>query len=553
MSAAQRSSTRRSSIWRRAALRCSLVLAGAALLATAPGAVWSPALAAPDTPTAAATAPDVDAAADQAAGIDLSGLLDQLMALYEDVSAANDRYNELTDRLDRQRARVAELRAEEEEQRERVARAEEAVGALAREQYRSSGHLSELWGWISSDTPEELDAGNRLIDQAAREQANELAELQDARDALAAILAEAEASLTGVEGLTADQQEARTELLGRLDEAERMVLSLTGAQLADLQALEEARTAQAQTEFLARYPLLLRDGGRTPSDQGQAAVAYAFAQLGKPYVWGGAGPDVFDCSGLTSQAWLSAGVTIPRTSQQQWAQLPKVPVGQMRPGDLVIYYPGATHVAIYIGDGQVIHAPRPGSVIKVAPVASMHVLGAVRPDGDAPSLPEWESPEIPASATAPTGFVDVGYSTEGDRPGGTPLPPPQPAATPQPHPTGRPTAPSAGDGTGAPGSRPPSGSPSPGPTSPGSPSAGAPSPSASPSTAPSGGPSTSQSPSAPASSEPPSGDPGASASPTPSGSGSAGEPTPSDSGSAPAEGGTAPDEPDQGLLERIFG
>ncbi|MEW5535585.1 C40 family peptidase, partial [Streptomyces virginiae] len=115
----------------------------------------------------------------------------------------------------------------------------------------------------------------------------------------------------------------------------------------------------------------------TPTAAGGAALRYAAAQIGKPYVWGAEGPGSFDCSGLTSQAWAHAGRTIPRTSQEQWARLPKVPLDQLRPGDLVVYFPKATHVGLYVGDGKVIQAPRPGSVVKVSPVAANPLLGAV--------------------------------------------------------------------------------------------------------------------------------------------------------------------------------
>jgi cell wall-associated NlpC family hydrolase len=104
------------------------------------------------------------------------------------------------------------------------------------------------------------------------------------------------------------------------------------------------------------------------------------AQLGKPYQWGAAGPAAYDCSGLTSQAWGHAGTPIPRTSQEQWARLKKVPLNDVRPGDLVVYFPEATHVAMYVGDGKVVEAPRPGEKVEVSPLASHPVLGAVRPD-----------------------------------------------------------------------------------------------------------------------------------------------------------------------------
>ncbi|MFF5669502.1 C40 family peptidase [Streptomyces hygroscopicus] len=119
--------------------------------------------------------------------------------------------------------------------------------------------------------------------------------------------------------------------------------------------------------------------GTASADAGRRALAYALNQIGKPYVWGAEGPDSFDCSGLTSTAWARAGRIIPRTSQEQWRQLPRVPISQLRPGDLVIYYKGASHVAMYAGNGQVVQAPRPGQRVKLSPLASNPIQGAVRP------------------------------------------------------------------------------------------------------------------------------------------------------------------------------
>jgi resuscitation-promoting factor RpfA len=111
------------------------------------------------------------------------------------------------------------------------------------------------------------------------------------------------------------------------------------------------------------------------------AVAYARAQLGKPYVYGAEGPGSFDCSGLTMRAWGAAGVKIPRTSSAQWAGLRHVPYSERRPGDLIVFYSGASHVAIYIGNGKVIEAPHPGAVVRVAKVSENPLLGVVRPYG----------------------------------------------------------------------------------------------------------------------------------------------------------------------------
>ncbi|WP_406267434.1 NlpC/P60 family protein [Actinacidiphila glaucinigra] len=91
------------------------------------------------------------------------------------------------------------------------------------------------------------------------------------------------------------------------------------------------------------------------------------------------GPAAYDCSALARAAWRAAGGGIPRTSQEQWRLLPRVPVARMRPGDLVVYFDDASHVGVYVGDGAIVHAPRPGRRITVAGAGSMPVLGVVRP------------------------------------------------------------------------------------------------------------------------------------------------------------------------------
>lgn len=113
---------------------------------------------------------------------------------------------------------------------------------------------------------------------------------------------------------------------------------------------------------------------RGSAAQGQAAVAWAVSQVGKAYGWGAAGPEAFDCSGLTSKAWGAAGVGLHRTSRDQYRQVLKISYDAMRPGDLIFYGsvgsdPGSiTHVAMYVGGGQMVEAPRPGVAVRVTKV-----------------------------------------------------------------------------------------------------------------------------------------------------------------------------------------
>ena len=118
----------------------------------------------------------------------------------------------------------------------------------------------------------------------------------------------------------------------------------------------------------------------TAAERGAAAVAFAKAQLGKPYKYGSAGPDSFDCSGLTLGAWKAAGVTLPRTSSAQFGTGTKIAKSDLMTGDLVFFYGSApSHVAIYVGDGVIIHAPRAGKDVEYSKLAYMPFSGARRP------------------------------------------------------------------------------------------------------------------------------------------------------------------------------
>jgi cell wall-associated NlpC family hydrolase len=108
-------------------------------------------------------------------------------------------------------------------------------------------------------------------------------------------------------------------------------------------------------------------------------VEFAFAQLGKPYRWGAAGPDSYDCSGLTSAAWRAAGVHLPHNAARQYDSIPHLSRGELRPGDLVFFYGRISHVGVYIGNGQMIHAPEYGENVRMASIDSQPLHGFGRP------------------------------------------------------------------------------------------------------------------------------------------------------------------------------
>ena len=120
-------------------------------------------------------------------------------------------------------------------------------------------------------------------------------------------------------------------------------------------------------------------GGGATSDRAAGAVRYALAQVGKRYVYAAAGPNAFDCSGLTMMAYRSVGVSLPHQSGMQYASTRKISASQLRPGDLVFYYSPISHVAIYIGGGRIVDAANPSAGVRIAPLYSMPFVGASRP------------------------------------------------------------------------------------------------------------------------------------------------------------------------------
>jgi peptidoglycan DL-endopeptidase CwlO len=115
------------------------------------------------------------------------------------------------------------------------------------------------------------------------------------------------------------------------------------------------------------------------SGNAATVVQFAMAQQGEPYVFGGSGPNSWDCSGLTMMAWKQVGVNLPHSSRQQYNSIPHVSRGNMQPGDIVFFYSDLHHSGIYIGNNQVVHAPTEGQLVHVASVNDMPFSGAGRP------------------------------------------------------------------------------------------------------------------------------------------------------------------------------
>ncbi|WP_131765060.1 NlpC/P60 family protein [Candidatus Protofrankia californiensis] len=233
----------------------------------------------------------------------------------------------------------------------------------------------------------DLTGAQAAAQLALAEQQREIASLEEQKKRIEASVA---AQRTLLDGLVARHAELVRQARER-EAAARRANELAAAEAAEAQA----RAASAEQEQLRNRSNLIGSTSRgftdTPvsaarppaigSGGAAVAVAQARAQLGKPYVWGAAGPDAFDCSGLTQWVWAKAGVALSHFTGAQWNEGRRIPRDELMPGDLVFFGEDLHHVGIYIGDGNMIDAPRTGTVIRVEPVWWTTYAGAVRPGG----------------------------------------------------------------------------------------------------------------------------------------------------------------------------
>jgi cell wall-associated NlpC family hydrolase len=200
---------------------------------------------------------------------------------------------------------------------------------------------------------------------------------------------------------TRSRQERASRALARVQATlaqQQQLLAATDSRVVELaqaerrQAEETARLQAVQLAAQAGIGLAWDDGTAgslppAPNAVAARAIAAARSRLGAPYVWGAAGPTSVDCSGLTQWAYRQAGLVIPRTSRQQYAGLPHVPLDQLAPGDLVFYATDVSnpatihHVGMYLGAGLSVYAPETGDVVKIGAVGYGRIIGAVRPTG----------------------------------------------------------------------------------------------------------------------------------------------------------------------------
>ena len=343
------------------------------------------------------------------------GLIKQLET---DAAGIDQQYVGVKEQIKEGRAQLRLKRADVQTQTEEVQRLKLQVGQIALAQFQNRSLDTAAHLFVTPDTEGFLSQ----ISTVQKVSENQNSALQDYQQAQANLAALEHSAETDLAALSENEQERKSLAAAsdrKLDQAKKVLAKLTAEQQKQLAEAEKKATAKANaagraateanaegrtatkatakadtegrtaTKATAKADTERRTptkaspdstgGSGTGSSKGVKALAYAKAQLGEPYGRSGAGPSSWDCSGLTMRAWGSVGVSLPHSSRQQFGRGRSVAKSDLQLGDLVFFYSDIHHVGLYAGNGQVIHAPRPGKSVEYIKMSYMPYAGARRP------------------------------------------------------------------------------------------------------------------------------------------------------------------------------
>ncbi|MEO3768255.1 NlpC/P60 family protein [Streptomyces sp. B8F3] len=331
--------------------------------------------------------------------------------LYHEAERATERYNGAKERTAQQRTRVEQQLDEVAKETARLNESRRELGQLAAAQYRTGGITPTATFMLAPDPQTYFDQAH-LMERLTNREKEAVDQFQVRQAKAAEKRTEAQESLRNLTDSQEQLQESKKDVQTKLSDARKVLDRLTEEEKERLAELERKREEEARrkAEEAARQAELERqqqaeqerreqeqreqeqqeqqqeeeqqeepppaDPGPSKSEQ---VLAFAEAQLGKPYVWGATGPDSYDCSGLTQAAWREAGISLPRTTYDQVNAGTQVAKADLQPGDLVFFYDDISHVGIYVGNGQMIHASKPGDDVKYESIDYMPFHSGVRP------------------------------------------------------------------------------------------------------------------------------------------------------------------------------
>ncbi|MEU1871868.1 NlpC/P60 family protein [Streptomyces sp. NPDC019793] len=320
--------------------------------------------------------------------------------LYRQAGSATEKYNAAKEKTSKQRKKVDTLLDDVAQRTQKLNDAREELGSFASAQYRTGASVPETATLLLADSPQDYFDQNQLMNRLTGRQKTAVDDYVTQQSETMKKRREATESLRTLTDSQTDLKTAKSTVQKKLATARELLSELTAEEKARLAAIEKKKqqeaarkaaelakqqAAQEEAERTRREEATEQEsgsgsspgsGGTGSSESGSStpgtsngtkaekAIAFARAQIGKPYVWGATGPGSYDCSGLTQAAWKAADVTLPRVTYDQVNAGTTVSVSQAQPGDLVFFYDDISHVGLYIGDGMMIHAPKPGAYVR---------------------------------------------------------------------------------------------------------------------------------------------------------------------------------------------
>jgi cell wall-associated NlpC family hydrolase len=289
----------------------------------------------------------------------------QINTLQAKMDKIGQQYDGATQDYNSAQAALAQVQKQAASAQARYNAARAQLAQVAVSEYENANQTS-IVGLLSSGNPETVLSQASLVLEVAGTHNEEATQYLTAAQTLASVTEQRQRTEQGMAQIRTQLAAQKTSLNKLLATSQATLDSLTAAQQAQVTAdtigaggSASGSSSSGQSGSQPTYT------GPTGS-QADKAVAFAYAQLGKPYVYGATGPSSYDCSGLVQAAWAAAGVAIPRTTFEDWDDLQHIPVSEMVPGDLIIY-DGEGHVAMYVGDGYIIDAPHTGAFVERVP------------------------------------------------------------------------------------------------------------------------------------------------------------------------------------------
>ncbi|WP_330306796.1 MULTISPECIES: NlpC/P60 family protein [unclassified Streptomyces] len=303
--------------------------------------------------------------------------------LYHQAETATEKYNAAKEKTSKQRKKVDSLLDDVAKRTEKLNTSREELGSFAAAQYRTGAAAPDTATLLLADDPQDYFDQTQLMSRLTTRQKAAVDDYITEQAATTKKRAEASKSLQTLTTSQSALKTSKADVQKKLSAARELLSDLTAEEKARLAAIEKKKQeeadrkaaelaqqqAAAQKAAAAKAAQQESSSSSTTTDSSYAtkaakAIAFARAQIGKPYVWGATGPGSYDCSGLTQAAWKAAGVTLPRVTTDQVNAGTTVSLSDAQPGDLVFFYDDVSHVGLYIGNGMMIHAPKPGAYVR---------------------------------------------------------------------------------------------------------------------------------------------------------------------------------------------